>query len=144
MKLAVVLGKNFVLKGRHWIQTALEIVVPCLLFIALVIIRSALKVDPNNEDPGARASHYTSFLDDRAGMQTFCWSLYGTTGGIVYVAPNSSEYARKFVEQFNAAGFKYCQESRWTYEEDYVGKGKDGSSKDYFQKTVHLGSNQYS
>ncbi|TRY81063.1 hypothetical protein TCAL_04547 [Tigriopus californicus] len=120
MKLAVVLGKNLVLKGRHWIQTALEIVVPCLLFIALVVIRSALKVDTVNEDPGEPSQEYGSFLDDRSGMRMFCWSNGYGEGATLYVAPNSSKYAQIFVEQFNTAGYKYCQDHRWTNAEDYV------------------------
>ncbi|XP_059097129.1 phospholipid-transporting ATPase ABCA3-like [Tigriopus californicus] len=142
MKLAVVLGKNLVLKGRHWIQTALEIVVPCLLFIALVVIRSALKVDTVNEDPGEPSQEYGSFLDDRSGMRMFCWSNGYGEGATLYVAPNSSKYAQIFVEQFNTAGYKYCQDHRWTNAEDYVVAELIESEEDIVEKYAEYVANE--
>jgi len=39
-KFCLVLWKNFVIRKRHWILTLLEIVIPVLLFIVVVLIRS--------------------------------------------------------------------------------------------------------
>ena len=41
-KFGTVLWKNAVLKRRHWLVTAMEIIVPTILFITVAVMRNSI------------------------------------------------------------------------------------------------------
>jgi ATP-binding cassette subfamily A (ABC1) protein 3 len=66
-KLCLVLWKNFVIRKRHWILTLIEIVIPVLLFIVVVLIRSEIGPSDDKLHP---AEYYKIWTEDEVIEQS--------------------------------------------------------------------------
>ena len=59
--------KNFVIRKRHWILTLLEIVIPVLLFIVVVLIRSDIG---SSDDKFHPVKYFENWPEDRVIEQS--------------------------------------------------------------------------
>ena len=66
-KFCLVLWKNFVIRKRHWILTLLEIVIPVLLFIVVVLIRSDIGPSDDKFHP---VEYFEIWTEDRVVEQS--------------------------------------------------------------------------
>ena len=66
-KFCLVLWKNFVLRIRNWILTLIEIVIPVLLFIVVVLIRS--EIGPS-EDKLHPVEYFDIWTEDNVTEQS--------------------------------------------------------------------------
>jgi ATP-binding cassette subfamily A (ABC1) protein 3 len=75
-KLCLVLWKNFVIRKRHWILTLLEIVIPVLLFIVVVLIRSEIGPSDDKFHP---VEYFEMWTEDKVieqSMSTLSYSSF--------------------------------------------------------------------
>jgi hypothetical protein len=66
-KFCIVLWKNYVIRKRHWILTLLEIVIPVLLFIIVVLIRSEIGPSDDTLHP---VEYFDIWNEDMVILQT--------------------------------------------------------------------------
>lgn len=79
-KFCLVLWKNFVIRKRHWILTLLEIVIPVLLFIVVVLIRSEIGPSDDKFHP---VEYFEIWTEDKVIDQSV------TTLSLLYAPQNN-------------------------------------------------------
>ena len=110
-KFLVLAWKTLIVKGRHYVETILDLIVPSLLFIVLVVLRYQFDgFQPTTEDPvlGKNLEMFENFCDG------FSLDSYIYAHHVILYAPNveatnaTAEQMKRTVEYMR---HQYCRES---------------------------------